>query len=440
MSKKSSGSPQVHRERLSMLIKALKETKGEVNYRDKIYDLQGIKSNLNYKTFILDVTDMSESAFNKYFDPKIEQNSAYSTSGKTFKEPADFIHSIMPYLTIDGGPEDRTNPLHIDGAFSFKNNRPQMPDDITIETDFGPVALRANQPINQDKLSLQYYNYIDSVCSNLFELFVNPTKISEIFPSEQLQYGKFIDEYKNEPNSEFKIIVPVFLPLSSTIYKRYQDLLYSEEVTESILPGYKGTIHSHSSKQLGESYKNKFKVQIKDLNLSDYSVDELIDYRYELMWVAKNFNYEYEDWSPELKSLMLIVNLEESSFIKLVLGLSLFLLAHTKFTIVSSSDGIKPIYRNNDYSLSELTDVLNKYQIDSLEKDFTDNLRNLISKPIQLITVIERAKSDSLQPQLVSHIHTLLLKLYSEKIDKDFNSSEKNKNSELLLKVLSEIK
>ncbi|HCI69481.1 MAG TPA: hypothetical protein DHV30_02315, partial [Balneola sp.] len=186
-----------------MLIKALKETKGEVNYRDKIYDLQGIKSNLNYKTFILDVTDMSESAFNKYFDPKIEQNSAYSTSGKTFKEPADFIHSIMPYLTIDGGPEDRTNPLHIDGAFSFKNNRPQMPDDITIETDFGPVALRANQPINQDKLSLQYYNYIDSVCSNLFELFVNPTKISEIFPSEQLQYGKFIDEYKNEPNSEF---------------------------------------------------------------------------------------------------------------------------------------------------------------------------------------------------------------------------------------------
>ena len=84
--------------------------------------------------------------------------------------------------------------------------------------------------------------------------------------------------------------------------------------------------------------------------------------------------------------------------------------------------------------------MLNKYQIDSLEKDFTDNLRNLISKPIQLITVIERAKSDSLQPQLVSHIHTLLLKLYSEKIDKDFNSSEKNKNSELLLKVLSEIK
>ena len=182
MSKKSSGSPQVHRERLSMLIKALKETKGEVNYEDKIYVLQGIKSNLNYKTFILDVTDMSESSFNQYFDPNIEQNSAYSNSGKTYKKPADIIHGIEPYLTIDGGPEDNTNSLDIDGAFSFKNNRPQMPADMTVETMLGPMTFKSNQPISQDKLSLQYYNYIDTMCSNLFELFVNPTKISEIFP------------------------------------------------------------------------------------------------------------------------------------------------------------------------------------------------------------------------------------------------------------------
>tara|TARA_R110000868_G_scaffold396971_5_gene669490 strand:+ start:4652 stop:5980 length:1329 start_codon:yes stop_codon:yes gene_type:complete len=440
MSKKSPiqpGSPQVHRERLIILIKALKEAKGKITYQGYTYDLQGKESDLDYKKFVLDVIGMTESAFNKYIGTDIEKISAYSTSGKTLKEQANFIHTIEPYLTIDGGREDRTNSLHIDGAFGFKNNRPQMPADKTFESKFGPMTIKATQSINQDNVSQHYFDYIDRVCKKLFIILFSPEKISEIFPYQVLPYGKFVDEYINEPDSKLEVIAPIFFRLNIIINKRYQDLLYLEEVTDSIPPGYKGMKQTHSDKQLWDRYKNKFKGPIKNLTLSDFTDDELIDFRYELLWAAKDFDYDYKDWPAELKSLMLIVNLEESSFMFLFFSLTMYLIAHTRFIITSSTDGIKPVFRTINISITELTDLLKEYQIDDFDKDFTKNSQNLLAKKIHLKPVIERAKSDSLNAKLESHIKALIFQLYSKKIEEDLNFVEKNNNMALIFKALS---
>ncbi len=443
MSKKSptpQGSPQVHRERLSTLIKALKETKGRLKYDGIDYDLQGNTSTLNYKSFIQDVTGMSEGAFKKYESPEIEKNTAYSESGKAFKEPAYFIHSVVPYLTIDGGPENRNNSLHIDGAFGFKNNRPQIPAELIVETTFGPVAIKSTKPIVLNNVSQYYYKHIDTICSNLLEVLFFPDKISEIWYCKLLQFGKYIDEFKNEPDTKYEKIIPVYSSLLNVIKKKYKDLLESVDSTESILPGYKDIKLKYSKKQLGLRYYKKFKLNISELNLSDFSNDELIDFRYELMWGAEYYNYEYKDWPVQLKSLMLIVNLEDSSYTVLLFGLVQYLVAHTRFSIVSSSDGIKPIHRHNDYNISGLTDLLNEYLIDDFDKIFSNNLLNLISRPIHINPSIDRAKPDSLLPKIESHIHILISKLYAEKIENDLDISGNNQKRELLAKVLCNIK
>ncbi len=429
------GSFQVQRERLASLIKALKSAKGEITYEGIKYDLQGKSPVLNYKTFILQATDMSEGEFYKYFHPDIENNSSYSSSGKTFKEPGNVIHTIRPYLTIDGDRRSQKNSLIVKGSLGVKNHKPEKPKLREVQSLGGPVAVFSNKKHEPENIGQYYYQFIVSLQTGLVELFSNSTDTLNEFSKNRF-FGKYIKAFYRNEDSEYKIEEST-LSVIGPIVGKYIEVLDTAPTEDTIHSICIGLDFSDNSKERLDYLRN-FVLGDENLKISDLPIEELLDYRYELVWNAERESLDYKNWSNELKALLLIINIEEFNFFKLIFSLAGYLLNQTKFIIESSSDGISPNNLFNDYSLEKLLICLDKFQIDDLKKVFNNNFVNLISQPIHRHSVEQRSKLESHKNRVKKYIKNLLYAMYLEKIVTDHDNLENNING--LSEVLSHLK
>ncbi len=429
------GSFQVQRERLASLINALKSAKGEITYEGIKYDLQGKSPALNYKTFILQATDMSEGEYYKYFHPDIENNSSYSSSGKAFKEPGKVIHTIRPYLTIDGDRRSKNNSLIENGSLGVKNHKPEKPKLGEVQSLGGPVAVFSNKKHEPENIGQYYYQFIASLQSGLGGIFSNSTDTLNEF-SNNGNFGKYIKAFYSNEESVYKIDESTLSVIGPIIGKYIEvlDTAPTEDIIHSICIGL--DLSENTKERL--DYLRNFVLGDENLKISDLPIEEQIDYRYELLWNEERESLDYKKWPVELKALLLIVNIEEYYFGVLIHSLSTYLLDETRFIIESSSDGISPNNLFNDFDFGKLFICLDEYQIDDLNKVFNNNFVNLISQPIHRHPEEQRAKLESHQNRVKKYIIKLLYAMYSRKIATDLANSENNIND--LSEVLSQFK
>lgn len=440
MKKKSSiphGSPHQHRQRLSNLIKGLKNAEGKVIYNGYQYDLNAVHPELNYKDLIQQITGMEDSAFHRYFDPVIQNNTAYSSSGKTLSEPAKFIHTIRPYLTIDGGAESQKNSLLEKGALSLENHKPVKPGYEEVYSNVGSVPVVTAEAVPKN-ISEIYNQYFEKLQREVWSILIFPQNILQSLLSIQMNFTRYISDFKNEYDNDYKFDESFILTYVNLITV-YTETLKSSPSSKTILPGIKNLKTTESLSESTKVYREKFNDRVSALKFTEIPTDVLINARYELMWQAHTDKFDYSDWPNELKALMLIINIEEASIISLIMHLNAYLIKETKFIIESSSDGKLPIHLHRELSFSDLFTILIEYQLDDLDSIFDGNLRNIISGPIHRIPIFDLSKVESLQPRINEQITRVLTKLYLRKIYMDLVNTNKISSYEWISNHLSSL-
>ncbi len=333
----------------------------------QIYTAGKRDGNPSIEDLVAEALNISGSLAREYTSRKLGIDDKHSDGDKIYAT-GKVIDAITFYSAASDSIDESTDLLATPNAFRVRTQDP-------LDIDFSYSKSESDHHSNDEDHPLKtcFRQFSVYAMSNLCKLYRREKALlysvqhgTPFTPELHQLHSMYGNSLTPDDEASKKLIEDI--QNLGIFYYRFID---KEKAEYPILPDYLDFTVPYCSFHARRSAKEKIGDVAAYLQNPDHTLEDFIPYRYEILWALSRAQYPVSEWPIDCQALLLLAYAEHFATEMMMLDCVDVLMKDLKFIIFSSDDQQGLNLQRDSLSLSELSEVLTRY-------NFKNGLENTI--------------------------------------------------------------